>query len=87
LSNWVSQNETPGAVEAYRRTTGGNANAHLNLDIARIVEILNVDISSEEQSAGVADPARAEYPALARTLRARRDNLLGTISALQQRLI
>jgi hypothetical protein len=56
-------------------------------DIARIVEILNVDIASEEQAAGVADPARSEYPALARTLRARRDNLLGTISALQQRLV
>jgi hypothetical protein len=56
-------------------------------DIALVVEILNVDISSEEQSAGVGDPARSEYPALARTLRARRDNLLETISALQQRLI
>jgi hypothetical protein len=53
----------------------------------RIVEILNVDISSEEQAAGVADPARTEYPALARKLRARRDNLIETISALQQRLV
>ena len=56
-------------------------------DITRIVEILNVDISSEEQAAGVADPARTEYPVFARTLRARRDNLLETISALQQRLV
>jgi hypothetical protein len=56
-------------------------------DLTRIVEILNLDISSEEQAAGVADPARAEYPVLARTLRARRDNLLETISALRQQLV
>ena len=59
----------------------------LILDLMRIVEILNVDISSEEQAAGVADPARTEYPALARKLRARRDNLIETISSLQQRLV
>jgi hypothetical protein len=56
-------------------------------DLMRIVEILNADISSEEQDAGVADPARAQYPVLARTLRARRDNLLETISALRQQLV
>ncbi len=56
-------------------------------DLTRIVEILNVDISSEEQAAGVTDPVRAEYPILARTLRARRDNLLETISALKRQLV
>ena len=56
-------------------------------DLSRIVEILNVDIASEEQAAGVADLAHSEYPVLARALRARRDNLLDTISALQQRLV
>jgi hypothetical protein len=50
-------------------------------DLTRIVEILNEEISSQEQASGVADPSRAEYRALARTLRARRDNLLETISA------
>jgi hypothetical protein len=59
----------------------------LILDLMRIVEILNVDISSEEQAAGVTDPARAQYPALARMLRGRRDNLLETISVLQRRLV
>jgi hypothetical protein len=52
-------------------------------DLARIAEILNVDISA----AVVADPACTEYPALARILRARRDNLLETISSLQQQLV
>jgi hypothetical protein len=56
-------------------------------DLFRIVEILNVDIASEEQAAGVTDPAGSKYPVLARALRARRDNLLDTISALQQRLV
>jgi hypothetical protein len=56
-------------------------------DLARIVEILNVDISCEENAAGLADPACTEYPALARILRARRDNLLETISSLQQQLV
>jgi hypothetical protein len=56
-------------------------------DLTRIVEILNEEISSQEQASGVADPSRAEYRALARTLRARRDNLLETISALRQQLV
>jgi hypothetical protein len=56
-------------------------------DLSRIVDILNVDIVSREQEAGVTDVARSEYPVLARALRARRDNLLETISALRQRLV
>jgi hypothetical protein len=56
-------------------------------DLSRIVDILNVDIASREQEAGVADPARPGYPALARELRARRDNLLETIDALRPRSV
>ena len=56
-------------------------------DLSRIVEILNDEIATEEQATGVTDPAGCEYPVLAKALRARRDNLLDTISALQQRLI
>jgi len=56
-------------------------------DLSRIVDIMNVDITYSEQEAGVFDLARPEYPALARTLRARRDNLLETISALRKRLV
>ena len=55
-------------------------------DLSRIVEILNVAIACSEQDAGVSDIARPEYPALTRTLRARRDNLLETISALRKQL-
>lgn len=55
-------------------------------DIDRVVQILNSDIAAEEQQAGVFDPRQAEYPMLARTLAARRDNLKGTIAALEKRL-
>jgi hypothetical protein len=54
-------------------------------DLYRLVDVLSVDIDFREQEAGVTDLARPEYPALARTMRARRDNLLETISALRQR--
>jgi hypothetical protein len=55
-------------------------------DINRIVQILDSDIAAEEKQARVFDRSQAEYPMLARTMAARRDNLLNTISALEQRL-
>ena len=45
-------------------------------DLSRIVNIMIVDIASEEEAARVSDLALPEYPIIARTLRARRDNLL-----------
>ena len=56
-------------------------------DISRVVQILNGDIAAEEEQARVFDRSRFDYPILARTLVARRDNLLGTIAALEQRLV
>jgi hypothetical protein len=55
-------------------------------DISRIVQILDSDIAAEEEHARVYDRSQVEYPMLARTMAARRDNLLNTISALEQRL-
>lgn len=55
-------------------------------DIDRIVQILDSDIAAEEMQGGVFDPSEAEYPILARTLAARRDNLKETIAALERRL-
>ena len=60
---------------------------HLIADINRVVQILDSDIAAEEEQARVFDRSRFDYPILARTLAARRDNLLGTIAALQQRLV
>jgi hypothetical protein len=55
-------------------------------DIARIVQILDGDIAAEEEQARIFDPSQVEYPVLARTLAARRDNLMNTIAALERRL-
>jgi hypothetical protein len=55
-------------------------------DINRIVQILNIEISAEEEQARIFDPAQPEYPMLARQMAGRRANLLNTISALEQRL-
>jgi hypothetical protein len=55
-------------------------------DLERIVQILSFDILDEEERAGVFDRSEPTYPILARTLRARRDNLNVTIAFLAQRL-
>jgi hypothetical protein len=55
-------------------------------DIKRVVDILNSDIADEEGQAGIFDPARPEYPILARAMAARRDNLKSTMATLQRRI-
>ena len=55
-------------------------------DIDRVVQILDSDIAAEEEKAVIFDSSQTEYPMLARTLAARRDNLRGTIAALKKRL-
>jgi hypothetical protein len=49
------------------------------------VRLLNTDILEEEARAGVFDAQEPNYPPLAVTLRARRDNLVATIGVLEQR--
>ena len=51
-------------------------------DLVRIVQILDDAIKSEEELAGVFDPAQAKYPMHARKLAARRKNLIDTIATL-----
>ena len=55
-------------------------------DLGRSVQILNIHISTEEERVRVFDRSDPAYPILARTLIARRDNLLVTIASLGQRL-
>ena len=78
----MKQQRHLGIVTAMREVTQARA---LITDLHRLVDLLNVDIDFREQEAGVTDLAQPEYPAVARTMRARRDNLLETISALGQR--
>ena len=55
-------------------------------DLDRIVQVLTCDIATEEERTRVFDRSDAMYAILARTLAARRNNLRGTIAALEQRL-
>jgi hypothetical protein len=55
-------------------------------DLGRTIHILNIDISSEEERVRVFDRSDPAYPILARTLTARRDNLIVTVADLQERL-
>ena len=52
-------------------------------NLSRSVELLTVDIEHEEAQAGVRDVSDPSYPALARSLRARRENIRATIAALE----
>jgi hypothetical protein len=78
----MKQQRHLGIVTAKREVIQAKA---LIADLYRLVDLLNVDIDLREREAGVSDLTRPEYPALARTLRARRDNLLITISTLWPR--
>jgi hypothetical protein len=51
--------------------------------LSRSVELLTVDIEHEETQAGVRDLADPAYPVLARSLRARRDNIGTTVASLE----
>ena len=55
-------------------------------ELNRRVRILESDLAREEDLAGVSNPINAAYPASARVMAARRDNLKQTIAALEQRL-
>ena len=51
--------------------------------LSRSMELLTVDIEHEEARAGVRDLSDPAYPALARSLRARRENIRVTIASLE----
>jgi hypothetical protein len=55
-------------------------------DLDRCGRLMDSEIVTEEERAGVSDPFNSAYPVLARSLTARRENLKRTIAALQERL-
>jgi hypothetical protein len=55
-------------------------------DLGRLIQILDCEIATDEERAGVSDRSDPTYPILARTLAVRRNNLRDTITALEQRL-
>ena len=54
-------------------------------DLERTVQVLNIDICTEEERVRVFDRSDPGYPILAKTLTARRDNLNHTIAFLARR--
>ena len=52
-------------------------------ELDRSVQLLDADIAIEEERAGIFDRSDAAYPA--RSLAARRDNLMDTVAALKER--
>ena len=55
-------------------------------DLERSIQFLRCDISTEEERVGVSNVEDPLYPALARTLSVRLENLKATVEALQRRL-
>jgi hypothetical protein len=55
-------------------------------DLNRTVRLLECDVATEEERARIFDRSDSAYPMLARTLAARRENLRGTMTVLEQRL-
>ena len=52
-------------------------------DLWRSVDVLTADIEHEEMCSGVHNVADPNYPVLARSLRARRENIGATIATLE----
>ncbi len=56
------------------------------VDLERTIQILRIEICTQEERVRVFDKADPFYPILARTLGERRENLIATVAALGQRL-
>jgi len=72
-------------LETLRGTGAANSLqiATLISNLSRTVDILTADIEHEEARTGVRDLSDPAYPVLARSLRARRDNIIVTIASLE----
>ena len=60
--------------------------ARLIESLSRSVELLTIEIEHEETRAGVYDLSAVTYSVLARSLRARKDNIRITIASLEAQL-
>ena len=72
-------------IETLRGTAAANRLqiATLIESLLRSVELLTIDIEHEETRAGVRNLSDATYPVLARSLRARKDNIRATMASLE----
>jgi len=72
-------------LETLRETAGTNRLQIATLigSLSRTFELLTVDIEHDESRVGVRDESDPASPVLARSLRARRDNIGATIAMLE----
>lgn len=72
-------------LETLQRTAATNRLQVATLigNLSRTFELLTVDIEHEESRVGVRDVSDPTYPVLARSLRARRENIRATIASLE----
>jgi hypothetical protein len=72
--------------DTYQAAQRENALMKMIDELDRSVQLLNADIAIEENRVWIFDRSDAAYPILARSLAARRDNLMNTIDELKKRL-
>jgi hypothetical protein len=74
----------PYPLETIRRAAATNQAqiASLIATLSRSVDFLTADIEAEEATTGIHDMSESDYSLLARSLRARRENIKGSIDAL-----
>jgi hypothetical protein len=75
----------PPLIETLGGTAAANRRqiAKMIESLLRSVELLTVDIEYKEARVGVCDLSDPNYPALARSLRARKDNIRDTVVSLE----
>jgi hypothetical protein len=75
----------PYLLETIRGTAAANSLqiATLISNLSRTVDLLTADIEQAEAGVGVHDVSDPTYPGLARSLRARMDNIRTTIASLE----
>jgi hypothetical protein len=73
-------------LQTLRGTAAANRSQMAGLieSLSRSVALLTIEIEHEEARAGVRDQSAVTYPVLARTLRARKDNIRITIASLEE---
>lgn len=59
----------------------------LNLELWKLVDLLDANVEAEEKHFGMSDPSNSNYPAKARRYRIRRDNLIAAISRSEERTV
>jgi hypothetical protein len=59
----------------------------LNLDLWKLVDLLDANVEAEEKHSGISDPSSSNYPAKARKYRTRQDKLIAAISRSQERTV